>query len=109
MAFGGSYSGALAAWFRQLYPNLVVGAVATSAPVLAKVDFFEYVEVTATSLGTYGKCIQCEYYCLDEIRPAGFVLISGVQLRCVVKFYLCLCYDFIYYLFGCSHRQNLSS
>ena len=40
---------------RQLYPNAVVGAVAASAPVLAELDFVEYVEVVAKSLGTAGE------------------------------------------------------
>lgn len=40
VTFGGSYPGSLAAWFRQKYPQLTVGSVASSAPVNLKLDFY---------------------------------------------------------------------
>ncbi|GLV45697.1 uncharacterized protein CBL_02717 [Carabus blaptoides fortunei] len=52
VVFGASYSGNLAIWMRQKYPELVHAAVSSSAPVLAKYNFFEYNEVVKSSLGT---------------------------------------------------------
>eukprot|EP00771_Trimastix_marina_P004022 gnl/Trimastix_PCT/751.p1 GENE.gnl/Trimastix_PCT/751~~gnl/Trimastix_PCT/751.p1 ORF type:complete len:507 (+),score=175.33 gnl/Trimastix_PCT/751:32-1522(+) len=61
IAFGGSYSGMLAAWQRMKYPHLFAGAVASSAPVWAKTDYHEYLEVVTRSIGPK---------CADRLRQA---------------------------------------
>lgn len=52
VAFGGSYSGALAAFFRATRPELVTAAVSSSGPVRAKEDFEEYDAHIAGVLGS---------------------------------------------------------
>jgi Serine carboxypeptidase S28 len=47
---GASYSATMVSWFRQRYPDLVNGVWASSAPLYAQVDFFEYKEVAGRSL-----------------------------------------------------------
>jgi thymus-specific serine protease len=59
VCFGGSYSGALSGWFRLKYPSLVVGAIASSAPVLAEVDYVQYLQVVTASLQTSSYGTQC--------------------------------------------------
>uniref|UniRef100_A0AAV1UPU2 Serine protease n=1 Tax=Peronospora matthiolae TaxID=2874970 RepID=A0AAV1UPU2_9STRA len=54
VAFGGSYPGNLAAWVKLKYPVLFAGSVASSAPLRAKTDFFEYMEVVGDGLRYFG-------------------------------------------------------
>lgn len=57
---GGSYSATMAAWFRQKYPHLVKGAWASSGPLQAKVNYFEYTETIGKSIRKVGgeECYQ---------------------------------------------------
>ncbi|OAD59600.1 Putative serine protease K12H4.7 [Eufriesea mexicana] len=64
IVFGGSYAGSVATWARLKYPHLIQGALASSAPVLAKADFYEYYEVVTESLRKYSQ------KCVDEIEAA---------------------------------------
>ncbi|CAL2039664.1 unnamed protein product [Caenorhabditis brenneri] len=65
ITFGGSYSGAMSAWMREVFPDMVVGAVASSGPVFAKTDFYEYLMVVENSIRTYDRT------CADRIQ-SGF-------------------------------------
>ncbi|KAI8079162.1 serine carboxypeptidase S28-domain-containing protein [Thamnidium elegans] len=42
IVYGCSYSGSLAAWAKDTYPNLFFATVSSSAPVQADVDFYKY-------------------------------------------------------------------
>lgn len=53
IAFGGSYAGSLSAYYRMKFPYLVAGALASSAPVKAKEDFFEYDEYVEEVAGVH--------------------------------------------------------
>uniref|UniRef100_A0A914BX94 Serine protease K12H4.7 n=1 Tax=Acrobeloides nanus TaxID=290746 RepID=A0A914BX94_9BILA len=53
IVFGGSYAGALAAWARAKHPDIIYGAVASSAPVQPVVDFTGYLEVIEDGLNNY--------------------------------------------------------
>ncbi|CAG9581701.1 unnamed protein product [Danaus chrysippus] len=63
VVIGGSYAGNLAAWMKVLYPHLVDAAIASSAPVLAKKDFFEYLEKVTDDYESYGTA-----GCSDKIK-----------------------------------------
>eukprot|EP00466_Bigelowiella_natans_P015119 jgi/Bigna1/46144/estExt_Genewise1.C_20198 len=83
VAFGGSYPGNLAAWFKLKYPSVVIGSVASSAPVFAEYDFAEYGEVVGRALSypliggsdqcysAVEKAVTTLKTLLDSTTPAG--------------------------------------
>ncbi|KAG4068454.1 hypothetical protein HA402_004794 [Bradysia odoriphaga] len=66
---GGHYSASLAVWFRQKYPHLSTGAWASSAPLLARVNHFEYKELSGAAFRSAGQD------CYDTIEQ-GFAQIE---------------------------------
>jgi len=90
IAFGGSYSGALAAWMRQRHPELIVGAVGSSGPVQAKVNFFEYLEVVQNSLATHSA--QCSASLSDGMQQIAQLMTTGAG-RQSLKDYFNLCFN----------------
>jgi len=69
ISFGGSYPGALAAWFRLKYPHLTAGAIASSGPVLAVLDMISYLDVVEDALDKIGG-----EECDDNVRAATEIL-----------------------------------
>ncbi|GMT23187.1 hypothetical protein PFISCL1PPCAC_14484, partial [Pristionchus fissidentatus] len=82
ITFGGSYPGALAAWSREWFPELILGAVGSSGPVLAKNDFYEYLEVVEDVVKRQGgACYQRTSAAFNKLHklsqdPAGRKIIS---------------------------------
>nr|XP_020442276.1 thymus-specific serine protease-like isoform X1 [Monopterus albus]XP_020442287.1 thymus-specific serine protease-like isoform X1 [Monopterus albus]XP_020442296.1 thymus-specific serine protease-like isoform X1 [Monopterus albus] len=77
ISFGGSYSGALSAWFRGKFPHLVYGAVASSAPVEAKLDFSAYNNIVGLSLTN--EAVGGSEKCLASVQEA-FAAVEGALM-----------------------------
>ncbi|XP_069003375.1 thymus-specific serine protease [Embiotoca jacksoni] len=90
ISFGGSYSGALSAWFRGKFHSLVYGAVASSAPVKATLDFSAYNNIVGLSLrneavGGSEKClaaVQEAFAALEAALMAGNIHQLAVDFGC---------------------------
>ncbi|CAG6006884.1 unnamed protein product, partial [Menidia menidia] len=90
ISFGGSYSGALSAWFRGKFPSLVYGAVASSAPVKAKMDFSAYNSVVGLSLKN--EAVGGSEKCLAKVQEAFNVVeaaLIGGNFSQVAKDFSC--------------------
>ncbi|XP_058985393.1 putative serine protease K12H4.7 [Musca domestica] len=88
---GGSYSASMVVWFKKLYPHLLNGGWASSAPLLAKVDFTEYMEVVGKAMRVLGS-----QQCYDRIQNGIAeleVMIRGKK-SAQVKAMLKLCNNF---------------
>lgn len=92
VVFGGSYSGSLAAWFKLKYPHLAVGAVASSAPLFAIIDFKDYLRVVRDSLSTTGpECNKQIERAVDHLTFLSTVPENWPQIK--QMFQLCSHFD----------------
>lgn len=62
---GREFGGSLALWFRQSYPHLADGAYVAGAPVLGKLNHFEFNELIGENMLT-----SIGQQCYDEVRQA---------------------------------------
>lgn len=89
---GASYAASMVTWFRQRYPHKVSGVWASSAPLNAKVDFYEYKEVTAFAMELVGS-----RECTDRIQAAFYQMelevAEGDTARVSAAFSLCSLLD----------------
>lgn len=51
---GWQYAGNLATWYHQLHPDVATGVWASSAPLLAKINFTNYMEVVGEAIQRIG-------------------------------------------------------
>ncbi|MCB0349535.1 MAG: alpha/beta fold hydrolase [Bdellovibrionales bacterium] len=80
ITIGGSYPGSLSAYARALYPHQFAGALASSAPVMADLDFSEYDEHIARMAGQ--KCLSAIMSTVSQIESEivtdeGFVAVKA--------------------------------
>ncbi|XP_023586972.1 thymus-specific serine protease-like [Trichechus manatus latirostris] len=86
VAYGGSYGGSLAVWSRIKHPNLFAAAVGSSAPIQAKLNFYEYKEVIGRILSAHNS------ECPKAVKEAFAIL---VQMLKRPKYYSKLEKDFM--------------
>ncbi|KAL3717956.1 hypothetical protein ACJRO7_003140 [Eucalyptus globulus] len=91
IVIGGSYGGMLAAWFRLKYPHVALGALASSAPILASPDITPrdtiYSAVAKVFLETSFSCHQTIRKSWEEIdrvasEPHGLAKLSRTFKTC---------------------------
>ena len=91
IAFGGSYPGSMVAWAREKYPHLINGGVSSSGPLLAKVNFYEFLEVVYKAFGRNGpNCNIAITTAIEELE----LMVDENKFECIQEsFNLCQALD----------------
>ena len=75
LVVGGSYPGALSAWFRERYPHLAVGSWSSSGVVQPIVDFWQFDEQT------YSSSVKSGEFCPQMIQDTMKYVTAQGELR----------------------------
>lgn len=83
ISVGGSYAGAMSAWFRSKYPHLTVGALGSSGVVLAVEDFSDFDEqIYQSALKSGPECVSAiqnvNKYVEDIINSDGRLAFQAI-------------------------------
>jgi Serine carboxypeptidase S28 len=78
----------LVTWFRKKYPHLVDGAWSSSAPINAKMDFKEYLEVTQDAIEKFGS-VQCASRIEKSFEQLDSLIKQGNASKITEIFNLC--------------------
>ena len=88
VTFGSSYSGSLSAWFRLKYPHLAHAAVSSSAPLLASVDFSDYLLDVKQSIFDYSnECAENFEKSIEEIENLSKTSNGLEKIMKIFKYY----------------------
>lgn len=105
---GASYSATLATWARLKFPHLVSGSWASSAPLYAKMNFYEYNEEMTESIRLVGgeKCLQRFASAFKKLEDFAAYSEPKVIVKIFKDFRLCaplkLCRDIAHFFYELS-------
>jgi len=86
---GGSYPGNLSGWFRLKYPSITFGSIASSAPVTAKTNFYEYMDVVAQSIDYFDETHMCNTQLASAAQTVADLVRSGDYNKLSTDFKTC--------------------
>ena len=77
---GGSYTGAMSSWFRMRFPNLVIGSIASSAPVYLQEEFMKYDEHISQALPP-----ECQKNVVDAMDKIDALIDNGEEWKKMIE------------------------
>lgn len=87
---GGSYPGNLSGWFKLKYPHIAFGSIASSAPVTAKTNFLEYMEVVNDSIEYFDTTGRCNARLAEAAGNVADMVHAGQMAQLSTDFKTCL-------------------